>query len=279
MLCAQATLVKHGPGVNAARVLYCRSWQCEICRPKRRNQLIAMAIKGRTERFVTLTTSEATATSPVERCRVLIRAWRQIREEIACNMALPESDRWALPVREDFGRIWRKVRQLRRDKEVMRKNAVQFLAVVEAQDNGNPHLHIITRGDYVPQWWLSYRMQMLARAPICDIRYVKDRRKLANYVAKYCGKNPQRFGTCKRYWQSIKWLLVPKEERARRMLDDPVISRSGVTIEEWSRAEHCWTKKLFWHGAWLHSASWNDDTEWDTPCEAEGCTHEHHKPH
>jgi len=235
-----------------------------------------MAIKGRAERFLTLTSSEATAADPVARCRVLVAAWRQIREEIACNMTLPAEDRWALPVDEDWDRIYKAMRRARRDAALMRKHAVEFLAVVEAQENGNPHLHIITRGDYVPWRWLSWRMSALARAPVCDIRYVKDRRKLANYVAKYCGKNPQRFGTCKRYWQSRTWSLVPKEEKARRKLDDPVISRSNVTIEEWSRAEHCWTKKLFWHGAWLHSASWNDEAEWDTPCEIEGCQHDHH---
>jgi len=277
MLCAEATLVKHGPGVNAARVLYCRSWQCDICRPKRRNQLIAMAIKGKAERFITLTTSDETGPNPVERCRRLIKAWRQVREEIACNMTLPSAERWQLPVSETWTAYYKAIRRARRDAALMKRHAVEFLAVVEAQDNGNPHLHIITRGDYVPQWWLSYRMKMLAAAPICDIRYVKDRRKLANYVAKYCGKNPQRFGTCKRYWQSKTWSLVPKMEKERRKLDDPVVSRSGVSIEEWSKAEHCWTKKLFWHGAWLHSVAWNDDAEWNTPCEIDGCTHDHHK--
>lgn len=276
LYCTQATLVKHGDNYNAARILYCRSWQCEICRPRRQRELIAQAIKGKAERFITLTSSEATAENPIERCKVLIRAWRQIREEIACNMALPEDQRFALPVDERWHDIYKRLRQLRRDPEIMRRNAVEFLAVVEAQGNGNPHLHIIARGSYVPQRWLSWRMSALARAPICDIRYVKDRRKLANYVAKYCGKDPQRFGTCKRYWQSKGWALEPKIEKTPWRIGDPILTRSKVSIEDFEHAEHCYARKVFYDGHWLVSAHWSEPMFEDRSCEHAGCQHRHH---
>jgi len=202
-----------------------------------------MAIKGKPTTFLTLTVSEASGPDPVQRCRNLVKAWRTLRLRIMRLYNVEE-----LP----------------------------FLAVVEAQKNGEPHLHIIARMPYVPQAWISEQMAALIGAPIVDIQAVRKTRKLANYVAKYCGKDPQRFGTCKRYWQSRDWMLVPKEEKPRRQSTDPVISRSACTIEEFERTEHCWSRIVFWSGNWLHSAYAMDPDCQDQPCEFDGCTHEHH---
>jgi len=276
MYCGSGTLVKHGPGVNAAKVLKCRSWQCESCRPERARQLIAMAIKGKAERFITLTCVDETAPDPVERCRVLVRAWREIRLLIAANLSLKLKDRWLHTDAKDYDKVQPLLRAARRDLATMRRHLPEFLAVVEAQKNGNPHLHIMARCPYVPHGWLRSMLIKLTKAEICDIQYVADRRKLGNYVAKYCGKDPHRFGTVKRYWQSMKWRLTPKEEKARRKLDDPVVSRSGISIEEFERAEHCYARKLFWEGKWLHSAYFLDPDAERRPCEVLGCRHAHH---
>lgn len=276
MYCGSGTLVKHGPGVNAARVLKCRSWQCEDCRPDRARQLIAMAIKGRAQRFITLTCTNDTAPTAIERCQVLVAAWRKIRSLIAANLSLPLKDRWLTTDAHDYALVQPALRAAARDKATMQKHNVEFLAVVEAQKNGNPHLHIMARCPYVPHAWLRSMLIKFARAEICDIQYVGDRRKLANYVAKYCGKDPHRFGTCKRYWQSCKWQLCPKIEKLPRRFDDPVISRSAISIEEFERAEHCYARKLFWQGKWLHSAYFLDAEHSDRQCEVDGCKHEHH---
>lgn len=276
MLCSQATIVKHGDGLNAAKILYCRSWQCEICRPRRRRQLIAQAIRGKAQKFLTLTTSEASGPDPLARCRALIKAWRKLRLEIQANLALPPADRWH-PNPLDASPAHRKrLREATRSKTLMAQHAIEFLAVIEAQKNGNPHLHIIARMPYVPQAWISSRMSALIGAPICDIRDVAARKKLANYIAKYCGKDPQRFGTCKRYWTSRNWLLEPKEEKAPWRIGDPILTRSEISIEEFERTEHCYARKVFWDGNWLVGVYWNDADYLHRNCEFDGCRHEHH---
>lgn len=203
-----------------------------------------MAIKGKPETFLTLTVSEASGPDPVSRCRNLVKAWRAVRLAIIKKYKL---------------------------------KALPFLAVVEAQKSGEPHLHIIARMPYVPQKWIAQQMERLIGAPICWIEEVKQTRKLANYVAKYCGKNPQRFGTCKRYWTSTDWLLVPKEEKQRWKIGDPVVSRSSNSIEEYERTEHCWARIVFWEGKWLHSAYAFGDDGPQRECEFDGCTHPHHR--
>lgn len=49
-------------------------------------------------------------------------------------------------------------------------------------------------------------MRDLMGAPIVDIRRIQDRGRAAAYVAKYAGKNPQRFEGTRRFWTSRDWL-------------------------------------------------------------------------
>jgi hypothetical protein len=53
-------------------------------------------------------------------------------------------------------------------------------------------------------------MAELIGAPIVDIRRVKSTDAAANYVAKYVGKQPHHFATCKRYWSTRDFCLHPK---------------------------------------------------------------------
>jgi len=278
MYCSQASIVKTAENYSAAKILYCRSWQCEICRPNRARQLIAQAIKGKANKFITLTVVDATAPDPVERCRILVAAWRRIRAEIAANLSLATKLRWLDPASPEGKAVAPLLRKAMRDRAVMRRHAVEFLAVVEAQKNGNPHLHIMARAPYVPQAWLSLRQEALTKARICWIEEVAETRKLANYVAKYCGKDPQRFGTCKRYWQSTRWNLSPKEEKVPWRVGDPILSRSASSIEDFELTEHCYANKVFWSGNWLHSVHWSEEAFADQACEHDGCRFPHHLP-
>jgi len=282
--CATMTLQHHEPMATAAKPLRCRSWQCEECRPDRAKELIAMAIKGKATAFLTLTVSAESGTDPNDRARNLVKAWRRLRAEISANLSLPEHDRWqteyldsggarfkdvdraavtdhdlhALPYVTEFATPnprWKTARKAlrlaQRDKEKMRAHSVEFLAVVEAQKNGEPHLHIMMRSPFVPQAWLSARMDELIRAPIVWIESVRKTKKLANYVAKYCGKDPHRFGTLKRYWASKRW--VPKMQRDKPLLPDPDCwySRSNLTIDQWlddarRMHEHVIRRRKWW---------------------------------
>jgi len=204
MLCSEALVVKrHGDEV-AARILYCRSWQCEMCRPARAKQLVAQAIAGKANKFLTLTVSKKSGPDPVARCKALVNAWRQLRRR--------------LEEREGFPRI-------------------EFMAVVEAQKSGEPHLHILMRSPYIEQKWISAFMAKAIGAPICWIEEVGDKKKLANYVAKYCGKDPHRFGTCKRYWCSKGWNLEPRSLQDQEPLIIEVKSIVETDLQSWAESQ------------------------------------------
>lgn len=172
MLCTELTLVCKGPNFLWAEPLRCRSWGCDNCQPMRRSQLIALGLSGNPTSFITLTSSPETADEPVEAARRLVTAWRAIRKE-ACKR---------------YG-----------------YKSLPFLAVFEATEAGRPHLHILARCPWIDQDWLSKLCDVLIAAPIVWIERVKDTKRAAAYVAKYCGKEPERFGTLKRYWTSKDW--------------------------------------------------------------------------
>lgn len=169
MLCTDLTFVKVVTNRIYAEPIRCRSWSCHYCNPRRKRQLIAKAASGRPDTFLTLTASPQTADTPLEAARILVTAWRKVRAE-ACRR---------------YG-----------------YEMIPFIAVFEATKKGWPHLHVLIRCKWIDQAWLSERMMHHARAPIVDIRRVENQQAVARYLFKYIGKEPHKFGTCKRYWTS-----------------------------------------------------------------------------
>lgn len=167
MLCGEGTLVNQGVYGVRAISLKCRSWGCENCAWDRRRQLTAMAMSGQPNTFITLTVDPSRFGSPINRARELVIAWRAV-VKAACRR---------------YG-----------------YSSIPYLCVFEATKRGEPHLHILCRVPWIDQNWLSKLMDNLIGAPIVDIRRIKSSRQVAAYVAKYVGKAPHRFGTCKRYW-------------------------------------------------------------------------------
>jgi len=171
-ICREWTLVKTAAEMRAAKLLLCRSWSCDYCRPRRRAQLMAKAAAGRPVRFLTLTVNPAVGQSPADRLRQLANAWRII------------------------------VKRLRRRTP---DDEVEFLAVVEETKNGEPHLHILLRSPFIPQALLSAWMGELIQAPVVDIRAVRSASEVVRYIAKYVAKQPKQFDGMKRYWSSQRW--------------------------------------------------------------------------
>jgi len=171
-ICRQWSLVKHAANNSRARVLYCRSWTCDTCQPRRRRQLLAQAASGRPNRFITLTARPGSDGTPRERLRMLAHAWRTI------------------------------VKRLHRLHPL---KTIEYMAVVEGTKRGEPHLHILYRGPWIAQRTLSTWMLELTGSPIVDIRAVKNTRNAVRYVAKYIAKKPEQFGTAKRYWRSYHY--------------------------------------------------------------------------
>lgn len=174
ILCTEHTLVNYSAERIVAQPLYCRSWQCDICQPRRQAQLVAAAKRGRPDTFITLTSNPARFASPVERAKALADAWRIV---------------------------------VKRAKRKYGYETLPYLCVFEATKAGEPHLHILARCKWIDQAWLSDQMRALTGAPIVDIRRVISTDKAAHYVAKYVGKEPHHFATCKRYWSTRDFTL------------------------------------------------------------------------
>jgi hypothetical protein len=178
MLCGEASLVNRGwDGIQAVS-LRCRAWTCPDCRESRRKQLVALALSGKPNKFITLTVNPAWGSSPYERARALADAWR-----VVVRLAKTKYSLKSLP----------------------------YLCVFEACESGEPHLHILARVEWISHSWLREQMQRLINAPIVEVQEVKNKKKLAYYISKYIGKDPQRFHTCKRYWSTRDWELTSFE--------------------------------------------------------------------
>jgi len=237
MLCAEALIVKRTGLRVEARIMYCRSWSCPIGQPKRQKQLIAEGIQGSPNKFLTLTVNPARYGSPVERCQELIKAWRKVRLEMIDQLRLPLGSRWKLINGKPDPAYFPAIRADKKTRPKEATPAVEFLGVIEAQESGEPHLHLLLRCEYVPQSWISARMEALIGAPICWIEALDGTKKVANYIAKYCGKSPHRFGTCKRYWQSRGYNLVPFTIQEDGEREESITQIVKTSLEEWQRQQ------------------------------------------
>jgi len=178
-------LVNPGRSAFRAVTLWCRAWSCPDCSVVRARQLVELAQSGKPTKFLTLTVNPATGTSPEARARSLVDAWRELVRLICKRQGIRH---------------------------------FAYFCVFEATKEGEPHLHILARMPYVNQAWLSVQMAALIEAPIMDIRAVKSVRHVSYYLAKYVGKDPHRFGTCKRYWTTRDWRV----DRPEVEPEDPI---------------------------------------------------------
>lgn len=179
MLCTERSLVKHNPNSITVRPLRCKRWGCEHCRGLRARDLWHKAFNGAPDMFLTLTMAPDDKRTPEEAAEVFVEAWRMLRQYLC--------------------------RKLKR-------KALTFLAVFEAHESGQPHLHVLLRSKYldhrvIREWW-----EARTGSYIIDIRRVHNPRQRASYVSKYVAKRPMQFGSCKRYWCSQDW-DPPKVER------------------------------------------------------------------
>jgi hypothetical protein len=185
MYCQCETAVKGNGREFFAVTLKCRAWTCQDCAPERRNQLIAYAIDGRPNKFLTLTSRRREGQSPISAARDLARAWRLVRLRLMRHYKI---------------------------------SALPFLAVFEQTKLGWPHLHILLRCRFLEQRLISKWMDELTGAPIVHIVALDDPKKAVNYCAKYISKDSQKFGTCKRYWSSRDYRIVPIRRKKDRAL-------------------------------------------------------------
>ena len=88
---------------------------------------------------------------------------------------------------DDIQKSWRALYM-----RLKRRNLVQgYIKVPEYTKEGRLHLHILFRGNFIEQALISRMWSQIHQAPVVDIRAVKmagNKRKVANYMAKYMSK-------------------------------------------------------------------------------------------
>lgn len=172
MFCGETSIQATSHFGQVAMPVKCKRWTCDTCGPWRQNCLMARCIDGHPNRFITITCRVGEFGSPAGNARAISRAWRLTMQN------------------------WRKLKSW---------NKGEYICVFEPHVSGWPHLHILFKGAWVSQRWLSSQMAKYLNSPIVDIRRIKSEKQAAFYVAKYFSKGPQKFGNSKRYWTSKNW--------------------------------------------------------------------------
>jgi len=154
--CGQFTAIGLVNGKYLHERFRCKSYSCGRCGARKirrvRKRIVQLAVEHDLTRFLTLTLDPK---------------------------KLPR--RCSLKVRLDYlAATWRKMRvYIRR----MLGRSVKFIAVVELQENGNPHLHVLV-GAYLPKRWITRAWTSLGGGWATRIEHVKVKR-VAAYLAKY----------------------------------------------------------------------------------------------
>jgi len=86
----------------------------------------------------------------------------------------------------DFQRDFRKLRM----RLLRRKLLLDYIRCPEKTASGLRHDHIIFRGSYIDQLYLSRLWGEIHNSPVVDIRRVGGRHRLACYLANYLAKSP-----------------------------------------------------------------------------------------
>lgn len=172
MFCREQSIQANSNFGQVAAPIKCRSWLCPNCAEWRQKCLMSQCINGKPNRFITITCRAGQFGTKEGNAAAIVRAWRIIVQR------------------------WRRKRPWHR---------CQFIAVFEPHESGWPHLHVLWRGHWLDQEWLSEQTTELLNSPVAHVSLIKGRKSAAFYVAKYFSKAPLKFGTCKRYWTSQKF--------------------------------------------------------------------------
>src|SRR5208282_1268514 len=123
-----------------------------------------------------------------------------------------------------------------------------FIAVVELQSNGNPHLHLLV-GSFLPKQWISSVWQSLGGGWATRIEYA-DLHRVAAYLAKYVTEDSacdlpartRRFSTSRglaifeRSKGGGAWVLVKTTIEYLRELSSGVVAGSFETEADGARS-------------------------------------------
>jgi hypothetical protein len=231
MKCGAFSLV----GIEGARCgvypMRCKKWGCPVCGPRRVKATMARTKAGMslgTCRFFTLT-SPGTEDGDTSY--------------------------------ENFPERWKRFRM----RVERRWGRIEYIAVVERQKRGAAHVHVVYRGPFIPQQWLSRVAAECGFGRVADIR--RSNPKLMRYLAKYLTKElSDPSAAPPRYFRRVRWSRgwCVWEKRSRAVpwndwwiLDTPSANaateaaRHGYKVEEVVADEHRNRFERHWAVRWM----------------------------
>jgi hypothetical protein len=153
--CGKWTIFGDKDGKRSFIRLNCRQWDCIYCGPRKakryKRAIRALAEQQHLTRFLTLTLDPSKIDS--EAVRFLRKVFNKFREYLRRKYRGP----------------------------------IKYIAVLEFQKSGVPHLHVLL-DRFIPWAWIRESWSALGGGDIVDIRYV-DVHRVSRYLSKYLTKD------------------------------------------------------------------------------------------
>ena len=154
--CGAWTMIEQRDGRYHHHRSRCKSYRCGLCGPRKirrvRKSIVRHAVEHRLQRFLTLTLDPKKFPPGLDlnsKIRYLRDCWSKMR----------------IYIRRKLGK------------------SMQFIAVMELQGNGNPHLHALI-GSFLDKRWITTAWQALGGGSFTRIEFA-DIHRVAAYVSKY----------------------------------------------------------------------------------------------
>lgn len=215
MFCGEQSILTTSDFGEIAAPVKCKRWSCENCSEWRQRCLQARCIEGKPNRFITFTCRRGQFPDEGTTAQAMVKAWRTIVLR------------------------WRRLNKWHK---------CEYIAVFEPHVSGWPHMHILWKGHWIDQQWLSQQGTALLNSHHQSVSKIKDARSAAFYVAKYFSKAPAKFANCKRYWTSKNWPKLTLIDADRAFHNGfpfgLVDARIETLIAEWKRhGKEVWHRK------------------------------------
>lgn len=161
----------------------CKCWNCPRCGPKRaklyRRSICREIEKRKLCRMLTLTLDLSAAKLGTKEQRRIYKQHFQPRLQCPCDSCAALRKKAVPYIRKCFNKLrtyWRR----------QYKKAPTYIAVLEFQKNGNPHLHVMV-DRYMDFSWVQGAWQAVGGGQFVNIKQI-DLHRAAHYISKYLSK-------------------------------------------------------------------------------------------
>jgi len=144
--------------------LCCKNWNCPACAVRLRDRWADVAVRGEPQRFVTVTGDPKLHPDPREMRIAIKNAWAK------------------------FVSHWRRGKVRKDGKHTIPPHELEYIQAWELHKSGYPHLHVLVRGEYIPQSYLKRWMETAGVGECVWINKVTNTRGSVVELLKYVTK-------------------------------------------------------------------------------------------